>query len=87
MKTILATFIAVVSATELHIDVLIGEGKGYAIFDSETNGDICLDETRFHDTEVAADAFCLKVGKQDDRQMRIIKNSITDRGFTLMMCL
>ena len=56
-----------VSATELQINVLLGEQKGFAIFNSRTSGEICLDESRHHATEVTANDFCLEVGKQDDR--------------------
>jgi hypothetical protein len=54
-------------ATELQINVLVGEQKGFAIFKSLPSGEICLDESRFHDSEVSANDFCLEVGKQDDR--------------------
>jgi hypothetical protein len=67
---------------------MIGEDKGFAAFKSETNGKLCLDESNIllMQNNKAAE-FCLETGKQDDRLVQIVKNSIYERGFTLMMCL
>jgi hypothetical protein len=44
---LISALIFVAQATELFIDVLIGKEKGFATFNSDIDGEICLDESNF----------------------------------------
>jgi hypothetical protein len=66
----------------------VGYEKGFASFISSPEGNICLDESNALLRQNSAGAeFCLKTGKQESRLVKVVKNGLTERGFTMMMCL